>query len=130
MSALCDIGYRVSLETSGAMDISGVDERVVVVLDLKTPGSGEVSRNLYGNVEHLKSIDQVKFVICSREDYEWSRFKISEYGLADRVADVLFSPSHSEIEARQLAEWILADNLPVRMQIQLHKHLWGDKPGV
>jgi 7-carboxy-7-deazaguanine synthase len=130
MIALCDAGYSVSLETSGAMDVSDVDRRVVVVLDLKTPGSGEVGRNLYENIEHLKPDDQVKFVICSREDYEWARFKISEYDLASRVADVLLSPSHEEVKPVQLAAWILADNLPVRLQIQLHKYLWGDNPGV
>ncbi len=130
LSGLASAGYRVSLETSGANDIGGVDERVSVVLDFKTPGSGEVSRNDYGNVERLKAIDQVKFVICDRRDYEWARFKVSEFDLDRRVADVLFSASHADLEARQLADWILADNLPVRLQIQLHKHLWGDRPGV
>lgn len=129
LQALCDQGYEVSLETSGALDVSGVDSRVVKVLDLKTPDSGELERNLYSNIEHLTARDQVKFVICSRRDYEWSRFKLDELGLAGRVSDVLFSPSHQTLPPRELAEWILADRLPVRLQIQLHKYLWGDVPG-
>ena len=127
---LADAGYRVSLETSGALDIAGIDARVSVVLDLKTPGSGEVARNLYENIDKLKPIDQVKFVICDRQDYDWAKFKLAEYGLTERVADVLFSASHEVLPSRQLADWILADKLPVRLQIQLHKYLWGDKPGV
>ena len=130
LKVLCDTGYQVSLETSGAMDTIGVDERVSVVLDLKTPGSGESSRNLYGNVSQLKPIDQVKFVICNREDYEWARFKVEEYALRGKVAELLFSVSHEELESSQLAQWILEDELDVRLQIQLHKYLWGDKPGV
>ncbi|HKI74764.1 MAG TPA: 7-carboxy-7-deazaguanine synthase QueE [Pseudomonadales bacterium] len=130
LTQLCDAGYGVSLETSGALDISGVDSRVVVVLDLKTPGSGEVARNRYENMDKLKVTDQVKFVICDRQDYEWSTFKVAEYNLPDRVSDVLFSASHEQLEASELAAWILADRLPVRMQIQLHKYLWGNKPGV
>ena len=130
LKALCDTGYQVSLETSGAMDTIGVDERVSVVLDLKTPGSGESSRNLYDNVSQLKPIDQVKFVICNREDYEWARFKVEEYALRDKVSELLFSASHAELESSQLAQWILEDELDVRLQIQLHKYLWGDKPGV
>lgn len=129
LTRLCDRGYEVSLETSGAMDVAAVDSRVVKVLDLKTPASGEVARNLYGNIEYLAPQDQVKFVICDRADYEWSRFKLDEYALADRVSDVLFSPSHGEVAPRELAEWILADRLPVRMQLQLHKLLWDDGPG-
>jgi 7-carboxy-7-deazaguanine synthase len=129
LSALCDAGYEVSLETGGAMPLTEVDSRVVTVLDLKTPASGEVQRNLYDNIPLLKPADQVKFVICGREDYEWARFKLDEYQLPQRVADVLFSPSHGEVEGRQLAEWILEDNLPVRMQLQLHKILWNDQPG-
>jgi len=101
----------------------------VKVLDLKTPASGELSRNDYGNIPLLTPIDQVKFVICDRDDYDWARFKLAEYALDERVADVLFSPSHGELTGRQLAEWILADNLPVRMQLQLHKLLWNDEPG-
>lgn len=130
LTALCDAGYQVSLETSGAMDIREVDERVSIVLDLKTPASGESSRNLYENIPLLKSKDQLKFVICNRDDYEWSKFKADELNLQHRVGDVWFSPSFEQLEARELAEWILQDHLQVRMQLQLHKQLWGDKPGV
>ena len=130
LTRLAEEGYKVSLETSGALDIEGVDSRVVVVLDLKTPASGEVSRNLYGNLAKLKPIDQVKFVICDRQDYEWSKFKVNEYELPQKVAEVLFSASHEQLPSRELAEWILADKLNVRMQIQLHKYLWGNTPGV
>lgn len=129
LSLLCDAGYEVSLETGGAMTLEGVDSRVVTVLDLKTPASGEVGRNDYRNIPRLKPSDQVKFVICDRGDYEWMRFKLSEYQLPDRVAEVLVSPSHGQLAARQLAEWILEDNLPVRLQLQLHKILWDDEPG-
>ena len=125
---LCDAGYRVSLETSGALDVSRVDARVVKVLDLKTPGSGEVDRNLYPNLDYLAPRDQVKFVICDRADYEWARRQISERRLADRC-EVLFSPAYGQQDATQLAEWLLADRLPVRFQVQLHKILWGDEPG-
>lgn len=130
LSMLCDGGYEVSLETSGAMDIAGVDKRVIVVLDIKTPGSGEMSRNIYENIEHLAKKDQVKFVICNREDYNWAKFKLEEYDLAGRAGEVLFSASHGELTSTALADWILEDELMVRLQIQLHKHLWGDKPGV
>ncbi|MFV0279048.1 MAG: 7-carboxy-7-deazaguanine synthase QueE [Parahaliea sp.] len=126
---LCDAGYEVSLETSGALSVAEVDARVVKVLDLKTPASGEAQRNDYRNIAHLNPADQVKFVICDRTDYEWARFKLDQYRLAERVSDVLFSPSHGALAGRQLAEWILADNLPVRMQLQLHKYLWNDEPG-
>ncbi len=126
---LCDSGYQVSLETSGAMSVAGVDPRVVKVVDLKTPASGEAARNDYGNIALLTAKDQVKFVICSREDYEWARFKLDEYSLVEQVADVLFSPSHTELAPRQLADWIVQDNLPVRFQMQLHKLLWQDEPG-
>ncbi|WP_208733587.1 7-carboxy-7-deazaguanine synthase QueE [Pseudomonas duriflava] len=129
LSRLCDAGYEVSLETSGALDVEPVDARVVKVIDLKTPGSAEVSRNLYSNLEHVTSNDQVKFVICSREDYEWAVSKLIQYQLSDRVGEVLFSPSHQQVTPRQLAEWIVADNLPVRFQLQLHKLLWNDEPG-
>lgn len=129
LKELCDAGYKVSLETSGAMPVEGVDPRVSKVLDLKTPGSGEAARNRYENIPYLTANDQVKFVICSREDYEWSRFKLEELNLAARVGEVLFSPSHGEQPARELAEWIVADNLPVRFQLQQHKLLWGDAPG-
>ncbi|MEH6593895.1 MAG: 7-carboxy-7-deazaguanine synthase QueE [Halioglobus sp.] len=129
LTRLCDAGYEVSLETSGAMSVAEVDPRVVKVLDLKTPASGEMGRNDYSNIPLLTAIDQVKFVICDREDYEWARFKLDEFQLAAKVSDVLFSPSHTELPGRQLAEWILQDNLPVRMQLQLHKYLWDDAPG-
>jgi len=129
LARLCDAGYEVSLETSGAMSVAGVDERVVKVLDLKTPASGEMDRNDFDNIPLLARHDQVKFVLCDRADYEWARFKLDEYKLADRVADVLFSPSHGQLSPRELAEWILADNLPVRLQLQLHKLLWNDAQG-
>jgi 7-carboxy-7-deazaguanine synthase len=129
LTALCDAGYEVSLETSGALPVAEVDGRVVKVLDLKTPASAEAHRNDYANIQYLTPRDQVKFVICDRADYEWARFKLDEYDLARRVSDVLFSPSHGQLHGRDLAEWILADNLPVRLQLQLHKLLWNDEPG-
>ena len=129
LTRLCDEGYQVSLETSGAISIEGVDPRVAVILDLKTPDSGEVSRNLYDNIELIKPIDEIKFVICSRGDYEWARMRVDEYALAKRARGVLFSPSHGSLAATELAEWIIADRLPVRLQVQLHKLLWNDEPG-
>jgi 7-carboxy-7-deazaguanine synthase len=129
LTRLCDAGYEVSLETGGAMSVAGVDSRVVKVLDLKTPDSGEMGRNDYANIPLLQPRDQVKFVICSREDYQWARFKLDEYQLPERVSDVLFSPSHGQLAGRELAEWVLEDRLPVRMQLQLHKILWNDEPG-
>lgn len=129
LTVLCDQGYEVSLETSGAISLHGIDSRVITVMDLKTPASNEMSRNLYENIELLSPRDQVKFVICDRQDYEWARFKLDEYRLADRVDEVLFSPSFGQIEPADLAEWILADNLPVRFQVQLHKLLWNDAAG-
>lgn len=129
LKQLCDAGYQVSLETSGALDISAVDPRVSRVVDLKTPGSAEVGRNRYENIQHLTANDQVKFVICSREDYDWAVSKLIEYRLEQRAGEVLMSPSHHELDARSLAEWIIADNLPVRLQMQLHKILWNDAPG-
>jgi 7-carboxy-7-deazaguanine synthase len=128
LEGLCDAGLRVSLETSGALSLEGVDPRVVCVVDVKTPASGEASRNRYEELERLQSKDLVKFVICDRPDYEWSRAKVSELKLAGRCG-VLFSPSHEQLPARQLADWILEDHLPVRLQIQLHKYLWGNVPG-
>ena len=125
---LCDAGLRVSLETSGAMPLAGVDPRVIKVIDVKTPGSGEEQRNRYEELAALSPHDLVKFVICSREDYEWSRAKVRELGLP-AGGTVLFSPSHEELSARELADWILEDRLPVRLQIQLHKYLWGNVPG-
>ena len=129
LDALCDAGYEVSLETSGALPVQAVDPRVVKVLDLKTPASGEAHRNDYTNIDCLLPQDQVKFVICDRADYEWARFKLDEYALAGRVSDVLLSPSHDQLAPRELAEWILTDKLPVRLQLQLHKLLWNDEPG-
>ncbi len=128
LAALCDLGVEVSLETSGAMDISEVDPRVVRVMDLKTPGSGEEKRNRYDNIALLEQNDQLKFVICSREDYDWACDKLSQYQLNDRC-EVLFSPIHGELKPGDLADWIVEDNLPVRMQLQLHKYLWGDEQG-
>lgn len=129
LRSLCDQGYQVSLETSGALPIDEVDPRVIKIMDLKTPGSGEVGRNRWENIPLLLAHDQVKFVICNREDYEWARFKLDEYNLAERVSEVLFSPSFEQVQPLALAEWILADNLPVRFQLQLHKLLWNDSPG-
>ena len=130
MELLVEAGFKVSLETSGALSIADIDPNVSVVMDLKTPGSGESHRNLMENISLLKSSDQVKFVITSREDYEWARFQVDQFGLDRRVDDVLFSPSFAEVQPTMLAAWILEDRLPVRMQLQLHKILWGDKPGV
>lgn len=129
LEKLCDAGYDVSLETSGAMPLDEVDIRVSKVMDLKTPGSGELDKNRWENIPLLGPRDQIKFVLCSREDYDWAKFKLDEYHLAERVDDVLFSPSFGQLEARELADWIVADNLPVRFQLQLHKLLWGDAPG-
>jgi 7-carboxy-7-deazaguanine synthase len=128
LARLCDAGYSVSLETSGAMDISKVDERVSRVIDIKTPGSGEVERNRLENLEQLRSGDQLKFVICDRADFEWASRFVDERDLHERSA-VLFSPSYGQVEPRDLAEWILNARLPVRFQVQLHKFLWGDAPG-
>jgi 7-carboxy-7-deazaguanine synthase len=128
LTRLCDAGYRVSLETSGAIDLAGVDPRVMQVVDIKTPASGEVARNLWSNLAHLRSGDQLKFVICDQDDYLWSRARVAEMTLAAGV-EVLFSPSFETLAGRSLAEWILADRLPVRMQVQLHKVLWGNEPG-
>lgn len=129
LAQLCDQGLQVSLETGGAMPIDDVDERVSIVLDLKTPGSAEVGRNRVENIALLRPKDQVKFVICDRKDYEWSRAKMLEYRLTERAGEVLFSPSHEQLSARELAEWILQDRLRVRLQVQLHKILWGAEQG-
>ena len=126
--ALCDAGYRVSLETSGALDISRVDPRVVNVMDLKTPGSGEEEKNLFSNIDRLKPEDQVKFVICDAADYDWAREQLRAWDLGNRC-QVLFSPALGLQNATELAEWILRDRLNVRFQIQLHKYLWGDVAG-
>lgn len=128
LTRLCDAGYVVSLETSGALDISAVDLRVSRVLDIKTPGSAEVHRNRWENIGELTAHDQVKFVICSREDYLWARDILREHAL-DTRCDVLFSPSKGQVQAQELADWIVADRLPVRFQMQLHKLLWDDAPG-
>ena len=128
LTALCDKGYDVSLETSGAMNISNVDNRVVRVMDIKTPGSGEKDKNRLENITDLNKQDQVKFVICSKDDYLWARDVINQYNL-DSVCEILMSPSYQQLAGKELAEWILADNLPVRFQLQLHKILWGDTPG-
>ncbi|UNK49023.1 7-carboxy-7-deazaguanine synthase QueE [Lysobacter sp. S4-A87] len=128
LQRLCDAGYEVSLETSGAIDISQVDTRVSRILDIKTPGSMEVHRNLWSNLPLLTPHDQVKFVICSREDYDWAKGVVAEHGLT-AVCDVLFSPSFTQIKPSDLADWIVADKLPVRFQLQLHKILWNDEPG-
>lgn len=128
LAHLCDEGYRVSLETGGAMDVSGVDPRVMKILDLKTPASGEENRNRFENLEHISEQDQIKFVICDRGDYEWSKSILAQYHLNDRC-EVLFSPEHEHLPAVKLADWILEDKIPVRFQIQLHKYLWGNVPG-
>ena len=130
LKSLCDAGYAVSLETSGALPVNSVDGRVSIVMDLKTPSSGEAARNHYENIAALASKDQIKFVIADRADYDWALFKVDEFALLDRVSEVLFSPSFNVLEGKTLANWILASNAPVRMQLQLHKILWGDIPGV
>jgi 7-carboxy-7-deazaguanine synthase len=129
LKALCDAGYSVSLETGGAIDTSAVDSRVSVILDVKTPDSGEAEKNLWGNLAHLKKTDEVKFVLCSRADYDWAKQILASHRIADQCP-VLFSPVYSQVNPTALAEWILADKLPVRMQVQLHKILWGERPGV
>lgn len=128
LSALCDAGYRVSIETSGAMPLEQVDPRVVKVVDVKTPASGEEARNRYDELSRLDAKDLIKFVIADRADYEWSRAQLRDRALSERCT-VLFSPSHQQLKAGDLADWILEDRLPVRFQIQLHKYLWGDVPG-
>ena len=125
---LCDAGHRVSLETSGALDVANVDPRVVRVVDVKTPGSGEVARNRYENLRLLRAQEQAKFVICSRADFEWARDLVRTERLHERCM-VLFSPSHEQVEPGDLAQWILDERLPVRLQVQLHKFLWGNTPG-
>lgn len=129
LEELCNAGYEVSLETSGAMPLDKVDPRVSKVVDLKTPESGEADKNDYSNLALLTKHDQIKFVICSRADYEWARFKIDEYQLADKGSEILVSPSHQQLSPADLAQWVLNDNLPVRMQLQLHKVIWGEEPG-
>jgi 7-carboxy-7-deazaguanine synthase len=129
LKTLCDAGYNVSLETGGAMDIAPVDKRVSVILDIKTPASNEEKNMLWGNIAHVKNTDEIKFVLCNRTDYEWAKAKIIELKLSEKCP-ILFSPSFHELKADELAGWVLADKLNVRMQIQLHKILWGEKQGV
>ncbi len=128
LSLLCDANFTVSLETSGALSVAQVDQRVIKVVDIKTPGSGEMQRNLFDNISHLLPHDQIKFVICDRQDYEWSKQIMVDYQLEQRC-QILFSPSYEQLPAHQLADWILSDQLKVRFQIQLHKILWGDVRG-
>ena len=128
LKALCDQGYSVSLETGGARDIAPVDPRVSVILDVKTPDSGELKNNLWGNLAHLKQADEVKFVLCSRADYEWAKDFLAKEQIAAKCS-VLFSPVYSQLAPADLADWVLADKLPVRMQLQLHKILWGEVSG-
>lgn len=128
LKQLCDAGYDVSLETGGALDISTVDPRVSVILDVKTPGSGEVEKNLWQNLDRLRPTDEVKFVLCDRADYDWARQVLAERGIS-RKCTVLFSPVYSTLNPSDLADWVLQDKLPVRMQVQLHKILWGETPG-
>jgi len=128
LTQLCDFDYSVSLETSGALDVAQVDKRVVKVVDLKTPSSGEAARNRYENIEYLLPTDQVKLVISNRDDYDWAKAVVERYRLTQRCT-VLFSPVQGQLTPRQLADWIIEERLPVRFQIQLHKYLWGDEPG-
>ncbi len=129
LSALCDAGYQVSLETSGAMPIGAVDPRVARIVDIKTPDSKECDKNLWDNMDLLTNNDQLKFVICSRSDYDWAKFQLDSRQLVARAEQVLFSPSFGQVDATDLANWIIEDNLPVRFQLQLHKLLWNDEPG-
>ena len=128
MTALCDKGYEVSLETGNAIDIADVDSRVYTVLDIKTPASGEEANNKYSNLDHIKSSDCLKFVICDEEDYQWSKQQLEQRALVDKC-EVFFSPSADQLPARDLADWIVRDQLPVRLQIQLHKYLWDNAVG-
>lgn len=129
LQALCDAGYSVSLETGGAMDIAPVDKRISVILDIKTPGSNEEKNMLWTNISHVKATDEIKFVLCNRADYDWAKTKITELELTEKCP-ILLSPSFHDLSAETLAGWVLADKLPVRMQVQLHKILWGEKAGV
>lgn len=128
LKQLCDAGFNVSLETSGAMDIAAIDQRVMIVMDLKTPGSAECDKNLLPNLPLLKKTDQIKFVLCNRDDYDWACSMIKDHGLAEQT-QLLFSPSWTELNPTTLADWIIADKLPVRFQLQLHKILWNDAQG-
>ncbi|MGH8671976.1 MAG: 7-carboxy-7-deazaguanine synthase QueE [Burkholderiales bacterium] len=126
--ALCDAEYSVALETSGALDISTVDARVSRIVDIKTPGSGEVEKNRWENLDVLTPRDEIKFVLCDAGDYQWAKDTIAQRRL-DRLCPILFSPVHGRFDASQLADWVLRDRIPVRLQIQLHKYLWGDVRG-
>lgn len=128
LQQLCDAGHSVSLETSGALSVADVDKRVMIVMDLKTPDSDESKKNMLSNLDHLKPSDQIKFVLCSREDYLWACQMITEHRLIERVL-ILFSPSYGQLDPTSLANWIIEDRLPVRFQLQLHKILWNDAPG-
>ena len=129
LQALCEANYSVSLETGGAMDIAPVDARVSIILDIKTPASNEEKNMLWSNVNHIRPKDEIKFVLCNRDDYDWAKAKITELKLSEKCP-ILFSPSYHDLSAETLAGWILADKLSVRMQVQLHKILWGEKQGV
>ncbi len=128
MFTLCELGYSVSLETSGSIDLENVDHRVIKVMDLKAPDSGEMAKNYYQNIQYLSKKDEVKFVVMSRKDYDWTKMQIDQYQLSEKT-NVIISPCFGEIDERQLAEWIIKDNLPVRFQIQMHKILWNDAKG-
>jgi 7-carboxy-7-deazaguanine synthase len=128
LSTLCDAGYQVSLETSGAMDVTEVDQRVMKILDIKTPASNEIEKNLWSNLAALKAHDEIKFVLCDEEDYTWAKRVLHDRGLT-KICPVLFSPAYNQLSPTALADWILRDHLPVRLQIQLHKLLWGMQPG-
>lgn len=128
LKSLCDEGYHVSVETSGAMDICQLDSRVKRIMDIKTPASGEEGKNLYGNIDCLSSHDEVKFVLCNRDDYDWAKTIVEKYQINDKC-QVLFSPEHQGMTATELADWIIGDKLNVRFQLQLHKYLWSNEPG-
>jgi 7-carboxy-7-deazaguanine synthase len=128
LKALCDAGYQVSLETSGAIDLSGVDARVMKIMDIKSPASGEVTKNLWGNLTYIQPSDEIKFVLCDEADYDWAKQRIAEHHLTD-VCPLLFSPAQGSLSPTDLANWILRDQLPVRLQVQLHKILWGNVSG-
>ena len=128
LNRLCDRGYEVSLETSGSISLEGVDPRVIKVMDIKTPGSGEMEKNRWNNLQQLSVDDQIKFVLCDREDYDWARQQLVGQALSERC-EILFSPVQGQLNPTDLADWIIEDNLPVRFQLQLHKILWGDEAG-
>lgn len=129
LSMLCDADFKVAIETSGAISVESLDERVSIVMDLKTPGSMECGRNQYDNISFLREKDQIKFVICDSRDYEWAKARVQQYGLTEIVGEVLFSPSYDQLKGAELAQWVLNDKLNVRVQLQLHKILWGNEPG-